>query len=215
MYQLPDLKFAYDALEPVLTAEMLELHYTKHHAGYIQKLNDLLQQTHYPAPKDINEFIATMDFSRIPLHYRDVIQFNAGGHANHCFFWDILKPCQSKVTIPPALESALNQSFQSLENFKKEFERVAAQHLGSGWAWLCVSPNKELVMMTTLNHDHPQMPQFKGTPKAGMPVLTLDLWEHAYYLKYKNQKLKYFEAFWDIVDWNRVAQRYQEAIEKH
>lgn len=211
MYQLPALKYAYDTLEPILTAEMLELHYTKHHAGYVQKLNELLEKAQYPAPDDIDVFIRTMDFLKMPAEDRNAIQFNAGGHANHCFFWDILKPYHQKSTIPSELEIALQKSFSSVEAFQKSFEQTAAKHLGSGWAWLCVNPQNELIMLTTLNHDHPQMPQF---PKnLGTPILTLDLWEHAYYLKYKNRKLEYFEAFWNLVDWERVAQRYQTAIE--
>lgn len=212
-YKLPELPYAYGDLDPVFTAEMVELHYSKHHAGYINKLNDLLQKIGYEAPKEIDDLIAGLKYSSIPKEFRAMVRFNAGGHANHRFFWKILRPIResdSQNEPPQVLKEAIEKGFGSFDQFKQTFMQAAMGHLGSGWAWLCVSDKKKLFITTTLNHDHPLMAEFVGTQQFGTPILTLDLWEHAYYLKYKNQKADYFDAFWKIVNWDEVFERYQK-----
>lgn len=214
-YGLPVLKYHFGALEPVLTAEMLEIHYSRHHAGYVNKLNDLLQSLGYVAPKDVDDLIAGIRYTSIPKEYRDVVRFYAGGHANHSFFWSILKPIRSDNNeMPCDLEAAINAEFRTVREFKELFVNAAMNHLGSGWAWLCFVPSDpgKLMITTTANHDNPRMVEFMGTAQFGIPLLTLDLWEHAYYLKYKNNKREYFDAFWKIVDWNEVWIRYQRAL---
>jgi Fe-Mn family superoxide dismutase len=216
-YNLPPLKYAYDALEPVFTAEMLELHHRKHHGAYVNKLNELLQSLGYSAPESINDFIADGHYSRVPESYRDRVRFNGGGHANHTFFWNILKPCgEESEHLPKDLEGVIHDTFGSLSMFKEKFTLASMDHLGSGWAWLSISEKnpEKLFISTTLNHDHPQMAENRAKKNFGFPILTLDLWEHAYYLSYKNRKAEYFEAFWKIVDWEVVAENYRMAMAK-
>jgi Fe-Mn family superoxide dismutase len=211
-YNLPPLKYTYDALEPVFTAEMLELHHGKHHAAYVNKLNELLQKLNYLAPENIDDFIVDGHYAHVPEPYCDAVRFNAGGHANHTFFWNILKPCGiANHHLPTDLEKVINDTFGTLSIFKEKFTAAALGHLGSGWAWLNVSETNpmELFISTTLNHDHPQMSENRVKRTYGFPILTLDLWEHAYYLAYKNRKADYFESFWKIVDWSAIAENYQ------
>lgn len=213
-YRLPELPYTYGDLEPVFTAEMVELHYSKHHAGYVNKLNDLLEKIGYEAPEEIDDLIAGLKYSSIPKEFRDTVRFNAGGHANHRFFWEVLRPIREDgLDHEPSecLREALESTFGSFDQFKRVFVQAAMGHLGSGWAWLCISDKKKLFITTTFNHDNPLMAEFVGTPQFGTPILTLDLWEHAYYLRYKNQKANYFDAFWQIVNWSTVLTRYQKA----
>jgi Fe-Mn family superoxide dismutase len=214
-YYLPSLRYTYAALEPVFTAEMLELHHSKHHAAYVNKLNELLQKLEYSAPENIDDFIADGHYSRVPEPYRDAVRFNAGGHANHTFFWNILKSQgENSEYLPEDLAKVIDNTFGSLLKFKEKFIAAALGHLGSGWAWLNVpekNPEK-LFISTTLNHDHPQMTENRAKMTYGFPIFTLDLWEHAYYLGYKNRKGEYFEAFWKIVDWTVVAEKYRKII---
>jgi Fe-Mn family superoxide dismutase len=216
-YDLPPLKYAYDALEPVFTAEMLMIHHSKHHAAYVNKLNELLQKLDYSAPENIDDFIADGHYSRVPEPYREAVRFNAGGHANHAFFWNILKPhTGNSERLPEDLAKAIDGTFGSLSAFKEKFTAAALGHLGSGWTWLNVSENnpKTLFISTTLNHDHPQMAENQTKKTFGFPIFTLDLWEHAYYLAYQNRKGEYFEAFWKIVDWAAVAEKYRAIVAK-
>ncbi|MDR3317308.1 MAG: superoxide dismutase [Puniceicoccales bacterium] len=214
-YTLPNLQYSYDALEPVFTGEMMELHHSKHHGAYVNKLNELLQILNYSAPKDINDFIGS--YSNVPEKYRDLIRFYGGGHANHTFFWNILKPYeQDNDDLPEDLGTLIDNNFGTLHIFKKRFTEVAMGHLGSGWVWLNISADnsKTLFISATLNHDNPQMIEYKKTEFFGLPILTLDLWEHAYYLKYKNCKADYCKAFWKIIKWEAVAERYRQIVEK-
>jgi Fe-Mn family superoxide dismutase len=214
-YSLPPLKYAYDALEPVFTAEMLALHHGKHHAAYVDKLNELLQNLDCPAPENIDNFIADGHYSRAPELHRDAVRFNAGGHVNHTFFWNILKPCgETNNYLPEDLAKVIDGVFGSLSKFKEKFTATALGHLGCGWAWLNVSEKnpKELFISTTSNHDHPQMAENRAKKTFGFPIFTLDLWEHAYYLLYKNRKADYFESFWKIVDWSVVAENYRKVL---
>jgi Fe-Mn family superoxide dismutase len=216
-YDLPPLKYAYNALEPVFTAEMLELHHGKHHAAYVNKLNELLQKLDYSAPENIDDFITDGHYSRVPEPYRDMVRFNAGGHANHTFLGNILNPCGIMSNhLPEDLEKVICNTFGSLSEFKEKFTTAALGHLGSGWAWLNASEKnpRELFISTTLNHDHPQMAENRAKKTFGFPIFTLDLWEHAYYLVYKNRKADYFESFWKIVDWSAVAENYRKVTAK-
>jgi Fe-Mn family superoxide dismutase len=216
-YNLSPLKYAYDALEPVFTAEMLALHHLKHHASYVNKLNELLGSLSCFAPESIDDFIADDHYSRVSEAHRDAVRFNGGGHANHTFFWNILKPCgKDNEHLPKDLEKVVKDNFGTLSMFKEKFTLAAMGHLGSGWAWLSISEKKPgaLFISTTLNHDHPQMAENQTKKTFGFPIFTLDLWEHAYYLAYKNRKADYFESFWQIVDWEAVAENYRVAVAK-
>lgn len=218
-YSLPGLKYPYNALEPVFSAEALEIHYTCHHAGYVNKLNELLNVLGYTAPENINDFISGLKYSSIPEDYRDLVKFHAGGHANHSFFWEIMKPYSRHGMpgqLPEALEETINAEYKTFRSFKEKFTEAAMKHLGSGWTWLSVSRKdpKKLFISTTTNHDNPQMLGYVKTEESGLPILTLDLWEHSYYLKYKNRKADYIEDFWSIVNWDAVYERYQSILAK-
>jgi Fe-Mn family superoxide dismutase len=219
LYNLPPLKYSYDALEPIFSAEMLEIHHGKHHAAYVNKLNELLQNAPYAVPENIYNFIDAIPYASIAKDLHQAVRFNAGGHANHTFFWNILKPYNAKArenTLPTDLEKVIHSTFGNFNTFKEKFTKAALGHLGSGWAWLNVSENNptELFIATTLNHDHPQMAEARINKTFGLPILTLDLWEHAYYLRYQNRKAEYFDGFWKIVDWEAVAENYRAIIGK-
>ncbi|MDR2200532.1 MAG: superoxide dismutase [Puniceicoccales bacterium] len=215
-YSLPRLKYAYGALEPVFSAEMVELHYGKHHNAYVDKLNGLIQSLDYSVPRNINDLISGLKYSSLPEEYRDLVRFHAGGHANHSFLWSVLKPYDhgAENNLPEELEEIINRRFKTFRAFREEFEKAAMNHLGSGWAWLCVSEKKpqELFISTTLNHDNPQMLGYVPSAEFGFPIYTLDLWEHAYYLRYKNRKMDYINASWRAVNWDAVLEYYKAVV---
>lgn len=194
---LPDLGYDFDALEPHIDARTMEIHYGKHHAGYMKKFNAAIQDTvlEENTPQEI--------FEKISEH-PDVIRNNGGGFYNHNIFWKILTPDFHKLS-DPGLEDAIIEQFGTLEKMKAEFSEAAANHFGSGWAWLIKKPDGKLAVISTPNQDNPLM---DIVPVRGTPVLCIDVWEHAYYLKYQNQRTAYIEAFWNIVDWRTVAELY-------
>lgn len=203
-YQLPKLNYSYDALEPHIDAKTMEVHYTKHHQTYIDKLNKALESANYKAPKDVNELIEDLD--KVPQVIRKEVRNNGGGHANHTFFWEILSP-DGGGEPTGELAEAIQKSFGSFAAFKEKFNTAAAKRFGSGWAWLAVNPkNKKLSVTSTPNQDNPLM---KGRV---VPILGLDVWEHAYYLKYQNKRPEYIKAFWNVIDWKKVANNYKKAI---
>lgn len=170
------------------------------------KLNEALASVNYDAPKDVNELIS--DLKKVPESVRTAVRNNGGGHANHSFFWEIL--AKNNGELPSGeLEKAINKEFGSFEAFKEKFAAAAAGRFGSGWAWLCVKPDKSLFICSTANQDSPLMTGVVETP--GKPILGLDVWEHAYYLHYQNRRPDYVSAFWHVVNWAKVAENYKKS----
>ena len=195
-FELPKLSYSYDALEPHIDARTMEIHHSKHHAGYTAKLNAAIEGTSY-----VGQSIETILASELSPGLRN----NGGGYYNHCLFWSIISPSGGGK---PAgkLADAINSAFGSFEEFKSVFSNAAATQFGSGWAWLCAK-NGELSVCSTPNQDNPLMKSGCGD----IPILGIDVWEHAYYLKYQNRRPDYIEAFFNVVDWNEVSRRYSEA----
>lgn len=207
-YQLPKLNYSYEALEPHIDAKTMEIHYTKHHQAYVDKLNEAISSAGYAAPKNVDDLISDLD--KVPEKIRTTVRNNGGGHANHSFFWEILSPNGGKEPTGKLAE-AIKKTFGSFDAFKEKFNEAAKTRFGSGWAWLCVNPeDKSLYIDSTPNQDSPLM---KGVVKTvGIPILGLDVWEHAYYLHYQNRRPDYIAAFWKVVDWKKVEENYQKAI---
>lgn len=204
-FTLPELPYAYDALEPHIDARTMEIHHSKHHNAYVTKTNDALAGTDL-ASKSIEEVIS--DLSAVPDDKRGAVRNNGGGHANHSLFWTVLGP--GKGGTPSGdLAAAIDEACGSFDAFKEQFANAAATRFGSGWAWLYVSGGK-LHVGSTANQDSPLM----GEAVAGIggtPILGLDVWEHAYYLNYQNRRPDYISAFWNVVDWDAVATRFAAA----
>ncbi|GIX03289.1 MAG: superoxide dismutase [Mn] [Planctomycetaceae bacterium] len=200
-YTLPALPYPYNALEPYIDARTMEIHHTKHHQAYINNANKALEAHPQLAALPVEELIA--DLSKVPEEIRTVVRNNAGGHANHSLFWTIMAP-QAGGTPSGAVADAIHQAFGSFDAFKERFSAAAAGRFGSGWAWLVVSQGK-LEVMSTPNQDSPLM-------EGKIPILGLDVWEHAYYLLYQNRRPDYIAAFWNVVHWPEVERRYQEAL---
>ena len=198
-YSLPELPFAYDALEPHIDAKTMEIHHSKHHNGYVTKVNAALEGTPL-ADKPIEEVIA--DMGSVPADKKTAVQNNGGGHANHSLFWSILSGSGGGAP-SGALGEAIDSTFGSYDKFKEEFSKAAATRFGSGWAWLSVDGGK-LVVESTANQDNPLM-------EGRTPIVGLDVWEHAYYLNYQNRRPDYISAFFNVVDWDAVAKRYEAA----
>jgi superoxide dismutase, Fe-Mn family len=198
-YQLPDLPYASDALEPHIDAKTMEIHHDKHHNAYVTKVNDALQSAGV-ADMPIEELCAKLD--SVPEKVRTAVRNNGGGHANHSMFWTIMSP---KGGGKPTgdLASAIDSELGGFEKFKEDFNNAAATRFGSGWAWLSVDGGK-LKVESTPNQDNPWM-------EGRTPILGLDVWEHAYYLHYQNRRPDYIAAFWNVIDWNAVAERYAAA----
>ncbi|MDQ0161333.1 superoxide dismutase [Aeribacillus alveayuensis] len=199
-FELPKLPYDYDALEPHIDKETMNIHHTKHHNTYVNNLNAALEGNEELLSKSVEEVIANLD--AVPEEKRTAVRNNGGGHANHSLFWTILSPNGGGEPSGELLE-AINKKFGSFESFKAEFEKAAATRFGSGWAWLVVN-NGELEVMSTPNQDSPLM-------EGKTPILGLDVWEHAYYLKYQNRRPEYISAFWNVVNWREVEKRYNEA----
>jgi superoxide dismutase, Fe-Mn family len=197
-FELPKLPYGYDALEPYIDKTTMEIHYTKHHNGYVTKLNDAIAGTDLEN-KSLEDILK--DASKHPAGVRN----NGGGHYNHSLFWTIMKK-GGGGTPSSDLESAINSSFGSFEEFKKKFTNAAATRFGSGWAWLIVQDGK-LAVTSTPNQDNPIM---DVADDKGIPVLGLDVWEHAYYLKYQNRRPEYIDNWWNVVNWDEVARRFKE-----
>ena len=198
-YSLPDLSYDYNALEPSIDARTMEIHHSKHHQGYVDKVNAALAGTGLE-DKSIEEVVS--DLSAVPEDKRGAVRNNGGGHANHSLFWTIMGP--GKGGAPSGdLAAAIDGAFGDFEAFKTEFANAAATRFGSGWAWLSVD-NGKLVVESTANQDNPLM-------EGRTPILGLDVWEHAYYLNYQNRRPDYISAFWDVVNWEEVARRFSAA----
>lgn len=199
-YTLPELPYAYDALEPHVDARTMEIHHSKHHQAYINNVNAALEGTAY-ADKCIHELLRGLD--GLPAELQGPVRNNGGGHANHSLFWTVMSP---KGGGAPSgdLADAIKAACGSYDDFKTQFAKAAATRFGSGWAWLSVKPDGTLVVESTANQDSPL--------SAGhTPILGLDVWEHAYYLNYQNRRPDYVSAFWSVVNWDEVARRFAEA----
>ena len=195
MYELPELKFNYDALEPHLDAETLKIHYSKHHAAYVKKFNDAIEGTKLEDKSPI-DLIKNLD--SVPENLRVAIRNNGGGAHNHSFFWEILCPEEMSGEPGEKTSSAINKAFGNFDEFKKQFSEAATTVFGSGWAWLVVGTNG-LEIIKTANQDNPVV-------QGKKPILTLDVWEHAYYLKYRNLRLDYIAAFFNVINWKKVEE---------
>ncbi|PWU04670.1 MAG: superoxide dismutase [Mn] [Verrucomicrobia bacterium] len=207
-YELPKLNYSYEAFEPHIDAKTMEIHYTKHHQAYVNKLNEAISSVGYDAPKNVDDLIS--DLNKVPEKIRTAVRNNGGGHANHSFFWEILSPKGAQEP-KGTLAEAIKKAFGSFDAFKEKFSDAAAKRFGSGWAWLCVDPkDKSLIILSTPNQDSPLMKGIAET--VAIPILGLDVWEHAYYLKYQNKRPDYIAAFWKIVNWDKVEENYQKAI---
>ena len=206
MFQLPDLPYEYNALEPVIDARTMEIHHTKHHQGYTNKLNKALEN-HELADSPIEEILGQV--SKLSVAIRN----NGGGFYNHSLFWQNLAPMASGDDASNRqpegkLAAALATNFGSFAEFKKEFSEVAAAHFGSGWAWLIKQDGGQLVVASTPNQDNPLMDLAEV---KGQPLLALDVWEHAYYLNYQNRRVDYIQSFWEIINWPEVAKRFAQS----
>jgi Fe-Mn family superoxide dismutase len=200
-YTLPALPYAYDALEPNIDAQTMQIHYTKHHQTYINNLNAALEGANLPKPA-VEELIADLD--KLPESVLAAVRNNGGGHANHSLFWQVMS-AQGGGQPDGSLAAAIDADLGGLEKFKEAFTKAAISRFGSGWAWLSVTPEKKLVVESTANQDSPLM-------TGNTPILGLDVWEHAYYLKYQNRRPEYIAAFYNVVNWPEVARRYEAAI---
>ncbi len=199
-YTLPDLPYAYDALEPYIDEETMHLHHDKHHNTYVTNLNAAIEKHPELGEKSVEELLA--DFDSVPEDIKTAVRNNGGGHANHSFFWEILAP-NAGGEPTGAIKEAIEETFGSFADFKEEFKTAATGRFGSGWAWLVIKDGK-LAITSTANQDSPLM-------DGQTPVLGLDVWEHAYYLKYKNVRPDYINAFWSVVNWDKVNEFYAKA----
>jgi Fe-Mn family superoxide dismutase len=200
-FELPKLLYSFDALEPHIDARTMEIHYSKHHAAYTNNLNTAILGT-ASEKQSIEELLANVSKQTV------VVRNNGGGFYNHSLFWTVMKPNGGNLPSEDLLD-AIKKYFGSFDKFKEVFSNAAATHFGSGWAWLVVNDKKELAIGSTANQDNPLMDiaDFKGNP-----ILALDVWEHAYYLKYQNRRPDYIAAFWNVVNWEEVLRRFKLAI---
>ena len=196
-FELPNLPYAYDALEPHIDARTMEIHHTKHHNGYTTKLNDAVKGTDLEG-KSIEDILKNLDMSN------SAVRNNGGGYFNHCLFWEVMSP-NGGGNPSGELADAINDAFGSFDGFKDKFSAAAGSRFGSGWAWLCVHKGGKLEICSTPNQDNPIMP---GVGCGGYPILGLDVWEHAYYLHYQNLRPDYIAAFFNVINWDKVSENY-------
>ncbi|MBT5409955.1 MAG: superoxide dismutase [Phycisphaerae bacterium] len=194
-YELPELGYAFNALEPNIDARTMEIHHDKHHAGYVAKLNAAVEGTDLGS-KTVCELISSLD--SLPENIRGAVRNNGGGHCNHSLFWKVISPGGANAP-EGELATAIDASFGSFDAFKEQFAAAAATRFGSGWAWLVADKDGNLSICSTANQDNPRM------TNGGTPILGLDVWEHAYYLHYQNRRPDYIQAFWNVVNWTYVA----------
>ena len=204
-FTLPPLSYDFNALEPSIDAKTMEIHHDKHHNAYVTKLNDAVQGL--SVPTDINQLIS--DLSVIPEDKRAAVRNNGGGHANHSLFWQVMAPKGSGDQPSGDLAAAIDSDLGGLDALKKTFANAAATRFGSGWAWLSVKADGKLCVCSTPNQDNPLMQGIVDCP--GTPILGLDVWEHAYYLNYQNRRPDYITAWWDVVNWAKVAENFVTA----
>ncbi len=196
-YELPKLSYNYNALEPYIDAKTMEIHYTKHHQTYVDKLNAALEKYPELQKKSLEDLLKNLD--SVPQDIRNAVRNHGGGHYNHSLFWQIMAPNGGNVS--GYLATAISKNFGSFEKFKEEFSNAAASVFGSGWAWL-INNRGNLRIITTPNQDSPIM-------QGKAPILGLDVWEHAYYLKYQNRRPEYIQNWWNVVNWREVEKRFK------
>jgi len=199
-FKLPELGYAYDALEPNIDAKTMEIHHSKHHNGYTNNLNNAIEGTDLEG-KTIENILLNLDMDN------KAVRNNGGGFYNHSLFWSVMSP-DNKGRLSGDLKDAIESKFKSFDAFKNEFSKAAATQFGSGWAWLCAHEDGTVSVCSTPNQDNPLMP---GVTCGGTPILGLDVWEHAYYLNYQNRRPDYIEAFFNVINWNEVEKRYAVA----
>ncbi|MBC1420796.1 superoxide dismutase [Listeria seeligeri] len=199
-YELPKLPYTYDALEPNFDKETMEIHYTKHHNTYVTKLNEAVAGHEDLASKPVEELVANLD--SVPEDIRGAVRNHGGGHANHTLFWSILSPNGGGAPTGN-LKTAIESEFGTFDEFKEKFNAAAAARFGSGWAWLVVN-NGKLEIVSTANQDSP-------LSEGKTPVLGLDVWEHAYYLKFQNRRPEYIDTFWNVINWEEANKRFDAA----
>ena len=197
-FTLPQLEYSYDALEPHIDARTMEIHHSKHHQGYTNKLNAAIEGSENES-KQIQDILSSLDMTNMPLRN------NAGGYYNHKLFWEVMNP-NKENNMSDRLKSAIDEAFGSFEAFKDIFAKAAATRFGSGWAWLCVK-NGQLEGCSAPNQDNPLMPNGCG----GMPILGLDVWEHAYYLNYQNRRPDYINAFFNVINWGVISEKFEQS----
>ena len=200
-FELPALSYAYDALEPHIDARTMEIHHSKHHNGYTTNLNNAIADTPL-ADQSIEDILKNLDLEN------KVVRNNGGGYYNHRLFWEVISPDGGGLP-SGSLATAIDNAFGSFEEFKSVFAKAAATQFGSGWAWLCVQANGSLEVCASANQDNPLMP---GIGCGGTPILGIDVWEHAYYLNYQNRRPDYINAFFNVIDWNKVGSLYEKGV---
>ena len=198
-FELPQLDYSHNALEPHIDQKTMEIHHGKHHAGYTAKLNAAIEGTDH-SDKSINELMSSLDMSN------GALRNNGGGFYNHSIFWKVMSPNGGGLP-SGSLANAIDRDFGSFDSFKDAFSKAAATQFGSGWAWLCVLDEGKLEVCSTPNQDNPMMP---GVACGGTPILGIDVWEHAYYLNYQNRRPDYIEAFFKVVNWDQVQKNYDQ-----
>ena len=200
-FQLPDLNYGFDSLEPHIDAKTMQIHHGKHHAGYTSKLNTAVEGTDLEG-KSIEDLLSNLDLSN------SAVRNNGGGYYNHCLFWEIMSP-NGGGSPSGNLLAAIEKAFGSFDEFKAKFSKAAATRFGSGWAWLCAHSDGSLEICSTANQDNPIM---NGIGCGGSPILGLDVWEHAYYLNYQNRRPDYINGFFNVIDWAKVEEKYNSSI---
>jgi Fe-Mn family superoxide dismutase len=200
-HKLPNLGYAYDALEPHIDAETMEIHHGKHHAGYVKKLNSALESSEQLQSLSLHELLS--DIRVVPEDIRQAVRNNGGGHHNHSLFWKVISPGGDRRP-GGDLSEAIDEQFESFDAFRERFSQAALSRFGSGWAWLGINTSGQLEVLSTANQDSPLM-------HAIEPILGLDVWEHAYYLKYRNRRADYVQAWWNVVNWSAVSELHSEA----
>lgn len=205
-FELPPLGYSFDALVPFIDAKTMEIHHDKHHGGYVKKLNDALAASAAYKDKTLGEI-----FQSLPNNDKDTtaIRNNGGGHYNHSLFWSILST--QKTETSEKLKAAIIRDFQSEEALITQIKDAGMKRFGSGWVWLCVAPDKKLFLVSTPNQDNPLMMNI--AERTGTPILGIDVWEHAYYLNYQNQRAKYLDAIFSVLNWGEISKRYENGVE--
>ncbi|CDZ16416.1 Superoxide dismutase [Mn] [Candidatus Johnevansia muelleri] len=209
-YKLPKLSYAYDALEPYFDKKTMQIHHTKHHNTYITNANLALSKIPEVMQNMSVEMLLT-NLNKVPEKQRYILRNNAGGHANHSLFWRILTPNANNPH--GAIKCAIESNFINLENFRNQFDNYAKLHFGSGWIWLIINKYGKLLIKSTFNQDNPLAPKYLGGFES-TPLLCIDVWEHAYYLKYQNRRVDYINAFWNLINWDFIENLYTTTLSK-
>jgi len=202
-YSLPALNYEFNALEPYIDGQTMEIHYGKHHQTYVNNLNAALEGQAALQEKSLEELLSNLD--EVPDSIRTAVRNNGGGHLNHSLFWEVIAPGASKQAPSGELADAINEAFGSFDDFKQAFTAAATTRFGSGWAWLVVDENGKLQVTSTANQDNPIM-------EGNKAILGLDVWEHAYYLNYQNRRPEYISSFFNIINWDAVSEKYGKAL---